>query len=477
MQNAAFRALGIDAVYVALRCARGGRAGAHGVHSRGPAAAATSPSRTRRSRRTRSSRLSTWVRASTRATPSGAMAGRAASATTPTSTGSSAALDRLGGAGRSVAARRAPAARRARSRRPRRRSGASSGGDVAGRRRAARVLASGPSDAGRATRRSRRHAGVLINATPLGLAPADRCPIAADAAPDARVALDLVYAPGETRLGAAMRDAGASRRGRPRDAGGAGRRGVRALVPGEARAGRGDAGRGRCCAGVMSRRVVRGAGALAPAGGVPPLRRADAGARGRRAGLRALPRRWRPVPPPWCARCGQPAAGRRRVPALHRLARRRWAGCGAPCGWRGRRARRCITSSTAAGRRVAEAMATGDARTRAVDAGGGAGAGSARGARGSGSGATTRRRSGAALARASRARGPTSTCCSARATRRHRRRSRPRRAQANVAGAFMAPAPVAGVRLCWWMTSSPPAPRWPRPRRRCGRQERRGWTR
>ena len=39
---------------------------------------------------------------------------------------------------------------------------------------------------------------VLINATPLGLGAGDRDPIASDAAPDAAVALDLVYAKGET---------------------------------------------------------------------------------------------------------------------------------------------------------------------------------------------------------------------------------------------------------------------------------------
>jgi shikimate dehydrogenase len=39
---------------------------------------------------------------------------------------------------------------------------------------------------------------VLINATPLGLASGDRDPISAEAAPDAEVALDLVYAKGET---------------------------------------------------------------------------------------------------------------------------------------------------------------------------------------------------------------------------------------------------------------------------------------
>ena len=42
------------------------------------------------------------------------------------------------------------------------------------------------------------HCGVLINATPLGLGAKDPAPIPADVAPGAQVGLDLVYAPGET---------------------------------------------------------------------------------------------------------------------------------------------------------------------------------------------------------------------------------------------------------------------------------------
>ena len=41
--------------------------------------------------------------------------------------------------------------------------------------------------------------GVLINATPLGLSPNDPAPIPPEVASAAEVALDLVYAPGETR--------------------------------------------------------------------------------------------------------------------------------------------------------------------------------------------------------------------------------------------------------------------------------------
>jgi shikimate dehydrogenase len=49
---------------------------------------------------------------------------------------------------------------------------------------------------------------VLINATPLGLHPGDPLPIAATQAPDAQVALDLVYGPGETAWVRALRTAG-----------------------------------------------------------------------------------------------------------------------------------------------------------------------------------------------------------------------------------------------------------------------------
>ena len=51
-------------------------------------------------------------------------------------------------------------------------------------------------------------AEVVINATPLGLEPADRLPSSADVAPRARVSLDLVYARGETRWVQAQRAAG-----------------------------------------------------------------------------------------------------------------------------------------------------------------------------------------------------------------------------------------------------------------------------
>jgi shikimate dehydrogenase len=50
--------------------------------------------------------------------------------------------------------------------------------------------------------------GVLINATPLGLAPSDPPPIPPEVAPAAEVALDLVYAPGETHWVRTLRGRG-----------------------------------------------------------------------------------------------------------------------------------------------------------------------------------------------------------------------------------------------------------------------------
>jgi shikimate dehydrogenase len=49
---------------------------------------------------------------------------------------------------------------------------------------------------------------VLINATPLGLAAGDPLPPGPEVAPEAAVAFDMVYAPGETRWVRAMRSAG-----------------------------------------------------------------------------------------------------------------------------------------------------------------------------------------------------------------------------------------------------------------------------
>ncbi|HEU5041898.1 MAG TPA: shikimate dehydrogenase [Gemmatimonadales bacterium] len=49
---------------------------------------------------------------------------------------------------------------------------------------------------------------VVVNATPLGLSPGDALPVERSVAPQAEVALDMVYAPGETRWVRAMRAAG-----------------------------------------------------------------------------------------------------------------------------------------------------------------------------------------------------------------------------------------------------------------------------
>lgn len=51
-------------------------------------------------------------------------------------------------------------------------------------------------------------ADVVVNATPVGWRDGDRLPIDPSAVPGVTIALDLVYAPGETRWVGAMRDAG-----------------------------------------------------------------------------------------------------------------------------------------------------------------------------------------------------------------------------------------------------------------------------
>ncbi|MGH7703212.1 MAG: shikimate dehydrogenase family protein, partial [Gemmatimonadales bacterium] len=53
-----------------------------------------------------------------------------------------------------------------------------------------------------------RDCEVLVNATPLGLRPGDHLPIALDEAPGAMVAFDMVYAPGETAWVRSMRQSG-----------------------------------------------------------------------------------------------------------------------------------------------------------------------------------------------------------------------------------------------------------------------------
>ncbi|MEO8032150.1 MAG: hypothetical protein ABI765_14965 [Gemmatimonadota bacterium] len=53
-----------------------------------------------------------------------------------------------------------------------------------------------------------RECRVMINATPLGLKAGDHLPLSADDAPEAEVALDLVYAPGGTLWVRSMRDLG-----------------------------------------------------------------------------------------------------------------------------------------------------------------------------------------------------------------------------------------------------------------------------
>jgi shikimate dehydrogenase len=88
---------------------------------------------------------------------------------------------------------------------------------IAAARRGAAVAVCSRSEERRAVRALARGCGVasaacilplLINATPLGLDPGDALPPGREVAPEASVALDMVYAPGETRWVRALRSAG-----------------------------------------------------------------------------------------------------------------------------------------------------------------------------------------------------------------------------------------------------------------------------
>jgi shikimate dehydrogenase len=203
MHNAAFRALGLDAIYVALACEGSDVAGAMHLlaHSGGggnvtvphkAGAAAALDLATPLVRRLEACNTF-WIE-------EGALHGDNTDVA-----GVSAALEQLdlppgpwlvagtGGAARGVVG-----------------AAAAHGATVAVRSR----------DAGRRSAFERWMAGlgvqsaqaaectVLVNATPLGLHPGDHLPIAADQAPGAIVALDLVYSPHGTTWSRAMREAG-----------------------------------------------------------------------------------------------------------------------------------------------------------------------------------------------------------------------------------------------------------------------------
>lgn len=203
MQNAAFRALGLDAVYVPLACAPGQVAGAMTLlATAGGGGNVTVPHKAEAtSALTRASRLVERVGAANTFWGEG---GQLMGENTDVA-GVLSALDALeppggpwllagtGGAARAVAA---AAAERGvglavRSREP-------------GRRAAFEQWAEGLG----VTRAAAAECRVLINATPLGLNDGDHLPLSADDAPEAAVALDLVYARQGTAWVRAMKQEG-----------------------------------------------------------------------------------------------------------------------------------------------------------------------------------------------------------------------------------------------------------------------------
>ena len=473
MQNAAFRALGLDAVVRAAPRAPRRRRRRSSRRWPRPAAAATSPSRTRRRLRARVRRATrAGCARSARATPSGARTAARSSATTPTSRASSAALDAPARRPTVPGCWSAPAGRRARSAAAARERGAALAVHVA--RRGARARRSSTLGA---------RSSVCAPRTPARVPRADQRDAARTAAPETRSRSQPATAPAAAvgaRPGVSPRarpaGCGARARGglrggrRARGAGAAGRGGVLALVSREAaRRVEVDARRRPCRPGLTSPPRRPGAGALAPSRRVPPLPTARCRrANGTRSSAPLCRAAGAPVPPPWCARCGQPGAGGRRVPLLRRLAARRSAGVrsavwldglGARGGaspqvrrlaaaWRRRWRWRCAGSSRCTrGAVLVPVPLVAEAAARArLQPGGGTGAARWRGVAGS-----VRGRDAAARARDT----PTQTALT------------PEARAANVAGAFMAPALVQG-HLCSWTTCSPPARRSPRRRRRCG---------
>ena len=203
MQNAAFRALGLDAVYVALRtsaeklpglmgalAAAGGGGNVTVPHKEGAAGVVERPS----------ARVQSLGACNTFWGADGAVQGENTDVD-----GVAVALDQLnapasrwliagtGGAARAVVA-----------------AAVSRGAAVAIRSRDAtrRVGFERWAEALGATLASPLSCEVLINTTPLGLHAGDHLPIAVEEAPGARVALDLVYARGETAWVRMMRQEG-----------------------------------------------------------------------------------------------------------------------------------------------------------------------------------------------------------------------------------------------------------------------------
>ena len=203
MQNAAFRALGLDAVYVPLACLPGQVAGAMTLlAAAGGGGNVTVPHKAEATAAlSRPSRLVERVgAANTFWGESGEVLGENTDVA-----GVLAALDDLdpphgawlvagsGGAARAVAAAAAE-----------RGVGIAVRSRDTGRRAAFEQWAEKLG----VTLVSARECRVLINATPLGLHAGDHLPISADEAPEASVALDLVYAPQSTAWVRAMKQQG-----------------------------------------------------------------------------------------------------------------------------------------------------------------------------------------------------------------------------------------------------------------------------
>ena len=218
----------------------------------------------------------------------------------------------------------------------------------------------------------------VINATPLGLRADDPLPLEPAAAHGRGVALDLVYAHGRDAVGRAPCGARVVRAADGRaHAGGARRRGARALVSRRAGARRGHARRGRCRASLSC--ACAGARALAPAG-----RRASCA---RRRSPRARATRWSVRS---AVRAGEPVAGPLCRPLRPAAPSAIWtAGC-APTGPRARAGSRSAVWLDGSARaavhrlkyegwwRVADVAGRGDAGPRAIDRAGMLDTGSAR---------------------------------------------------------------------------------------------------
>jgi shikimate dehydrogenase len=203
MHNAAFRVLGVDAVYVALASDAEGVSGLmQGLARAGGGGNVTLPHKATAAHAVDrpSNRVSALGVCNTFWAEAGGLAGENTDVD-----GVLAALDRLdapatswlvlgtGGSARAVAeAARVRGARLA----SRSRDGSRAAAFLAW----TAGLGISPADA--------EEAEVVINATPLGLDPSDALPSSPDAAPRSLVALDLVYARGETRWVRAQRTAG-----------------------------------------------------------------------------------------------------------------------------------------------------------------------------------------------------------------------------------------------------------------------------